>query len=155
MHIEIIQLNHAFHKTQKQMHKAICLTRTLPSVLPCRSFSADTPHTTRTDTELEDNTRTLSAPPELTDTPFPRILQQYHELYELQRRRLEEVVSQLTYDQEMWQQASYDLSLRVAREYDVQTLQRLQLNEKSWSKLAGHFAILLSSKDSQQVRQDG
>ena len=62
------------------------------------------------------------------------------------------MVAQLTRDQELWQQASYDLSVRVAEQYDVQTLQRLQLNEKSWSKLAGHFAILLSSRDSQQVR---
>lgn len=64
---------------------------------------------------------------------------------------MEDVVTQLTSDQELWQQASYDLSVRVAQEYDVQTLQRMQLNEKSWNKLAGHFTILLSNKDSQQV----
>ncbi len=81
-----------------------------------------------------------------------RVLNEYHELYEMQRHRLEEVVTQLTHDQEQWRRASYDLSWRVAEEYDLQTLQRMQLNEKSWTKLAGHFAILLSSKDAEQVK---
>ncbi len=84
--------------------------------------------------------------------PFlSRMLTEYHELYELQRHRLEEVVAQLSYDQELWQQAAYELSWKVAEEYDIQTLQRLQLCEKSWCKLAGHYSILLSGKDTRQV----
>lgn len=79
------------------------------------------------------------------------MLTEYHELYELQRRRLEDVVLQLSYDQELWQQAAYELSWKVAEEYDLQTLKRMQLNEKAWCKLAGHFTIMLSSKDTKQV----
>ena len=79
------------------------------------------------------------------------MLTEYHELYELQRRRLEDVLSQVAYDQELWQQAAYELSWKVAEEYDIQTLQRLQLSEKAWCKLAGHFAILLSSENTRQV----
>ena len=79
------------------------------------------------------------------------MLNEYHELYELQRHRLEDVVSQLAQDQELWQQAAYKLSWKVAEEYDIKTLQRMQLDEKSWCKLASHFAILLSSKNTKQV----
>ncbi len=96
----------------------------------------------------------FSAPSFHYNLPFHcRMLNEYHDLYEMQRHRLEDVVTQLTHDQEQWRRASYDLSWRVAQEYDLQTLQRMQLNEKSWTKLAGHFAILLSGKDTQQVRE--
>lgn len=84
---------------------------------------------------------------------FPSsLLKEYHELYELQRRRLENQITNTTFEKELWQQAAYDLSWRVAQEHSLQTLQRLQLSEKAWCKLAGHFVILLSSKDTEQVR---
>ena len=79
------------------------------------------------------------------------LLAEYHALYELQRKRLEDQVSNLTFERDLWQQASYDLAQRVADECNLQTLQRIQLSEKSWCKLAGHFAVLLSDKDTQQV----
>ena len=79
------------------------------------------------------------------------LLAEYHALYELQRKRLEDQVDNLTVEKELWQQASYDLSLRVAQEEDLQTVQRLQLGEKAWCKLAGHFTVLVSDKDTQQV----
>lgn len=79
------------------------------------------------------------------------LLAEYHALYELQRKRLEDQVSNLTFERDLWQQASYDLAQRVADECNLQTIQRIQLSEKSWCKLAGHFAVLLSDKDTQQV----
>ena len=93
------------------------------------------------------------------NTPLPlplflpphSLLAEYHALYELQRKRLEDQVSNLTFERDLWQQASYDLAQRVADECNLQTLQRIQLSEKSWCKLAGHFAVLLSDKDTQQV----
>ena len=57
----------------------------------------------------------------------------------------------LSQEKETWQQACYSLSLRVAEQRSLQTIQRLQLSEKSWSKLASHFNILLSDKDTQQA----
>ena len=79
------------------------------------------------------------------------LLAEYHSLYELQRKRLEEQVASLTTEKELWQQASYDLAHRVATECNLQTIQRLQLGEKAWCKLMGHFAVVLSDKDTQQV----
>ena len=56
-------------------------------------------------------------------------------------------------EKDLWQQACYSLALKVARQCHLQTLQRLQLSEKSWVKLAEHFAILLSDRDTEQVRK--
>ena len=80
------------------------------------------------------------------------MLAEYHALYEMQRNRLEEKVSNLTFERDLWQQGSYELATRVAEETNLQTLQRVQLCEKSWCKLAGHFSVLVSDKDTQQVR---
>ena len=99
------------------------------------------------------------------------LLAEYHELYELQRKRLEEQVGKppslphtftpsppshphtgsLTLEKEVWQQAAYGLAYRVSDAYSLQTIHRLQLGERAWSKLAGHFAVLLSDRDTQQV----
>ena len=81
-----------------------------------------------------------------------RLLNEYHGLYELQRNRLENQVHSLTQDLELWQEAAYNLSSRVAEEYLLYGVQKLQLSEKSWSKLARHFVIVLRSKDTRLVR---
>ena len=81
----------------------------------------------------------------------PSLLDEYHELYELQRKRMEEQLSHMTYEQDLWKQAAYDLSWRVASEFNLLSFQTLQLNERTWCKLAGHFIIILSSKDTKQV----
>ena len=72
-------------------------------------------------------------------------------MYELQRKRLEDQVVSLTMEKELWQQASYDLARRVSEQCSLKTVQRLQLGEKAWCKLMGHFAVVLSNKDTQQV----
>ena len=56
-------------------------------------------------------------------------------------------------EKDLWQQACYSLALKVAKECQLQTLQRLQLSEKLWVKLAEHFAIFLSDRDTEQVRK--
>lgn len=83
---------------------------------------------------------------------LPSLLAEYHALYELQRKRLEDQVSSLTTEKELWQQASYDLAHRVAEQCRLETIERLQLGEKAWCKLMGHFAVVLSDKDTQQVQ---
>jgi len=81
-----------------------------------------------------------------------RLLHEYHGLYELQRYRLEDNVESLTSERDLWQDAAYGLSNRVIEEFQLRSLQKLQLNEKNWCKLCRHFTIMLSSKDTQQVR---
>lgn len=79
------------------------------------------------------------------------LLTEYHALYELQRKRLKDQVSSLTFERDLWQQASCDLAKRVIDECNLQTVQRIQLCANSWYKLARHFAVLLSDKDVREV----
>ena len=79
------------------------------------------------------------------------LLAEYHELYELQRRRLEGVTLKISSEKELWQQTAYDLALKVASEYSLFTVRQLQLGEKTWNQLATHFIVLLTQDDTQQL----
>lgn len=75
------------------------------------------------------------------------LLTEYHELYELQRKRLETQVAMLTDEREIWSTSAYCLAMKVTEEAQVTTAKRLHVSEKAWAKLAQHFTILLSDKD--------
>ncbi|XP_055896858.1 axonemal dynein light chain domain-containing protein 1-like isoform X1 [Biomphalaria glabrata] len=81
------------------------------------------------------------------------LLSEYHELYELQRQRLENQVFALTEEKEIWSTAAYSLALKVTEENQLNTAKRLHLSEKGWVKLANHFTILLTVKDTDQLTQ--
>ncbi|XP_065068274.1 axonemal dynein light chain domain-containing protein 1-like isoform X3 [Rhopilema esculentum] len=81
------------------------------------------------------------------------LLAEYHELYELQRKRLEFQISKLIGERDLWAGASYTLSLKVAQKHSLKTAKRLHLHEKAWYKLSGHFAILLSDIDSAHLQE--
>merc|ERR1719242_1366078 len=53
----------------------------------------------------------------------------------------------LSEEREIWSTAAYSLALKVTEEYQLNTAKRLQLSEKSWVKMANHFTILLSDRD--------
>lgn len=48
------------------------------------------------------------------------LLGEYHDLYELQRQRLEKLVSTLTTEKELWSTATYSLSIKVGWQYNQQ-----------------------------------
>lgn len=75
------------------------------------------------------------------------LLSEYHDLYELQRRRLEHQVFVLSEERELWSTAAYSLALKVTEECRLTTAKRLHVSEKGWAKLANHFTILLSDRD--------
>ncbi|ESP04990.1 hypothetical protein LOTGIDRAFT_109702, partial [Lottia gigantea] len=77
------------------------------------------------------------------------LLSEYHDLYELQRQRLEQQVSTLTSERELWSTAAYSLAMKVTEECQLTTAKRLHVSEKAWAKLAHHFTILLSDKDTE------
>nr|XP_022325517.1 axonemal dynein light chain domain-containing protein 1-like isoform X2 [Crassostrea virginica] len=77
------------------------------------------------------------------------LLAEYHDLYELQRKRLETSVHLLTEERELWSNAAYSLALKVTEEANLTTAKKLHVSEKSWAKLATHFTILLSDKDTE------
>ncbi|XP_071947240.1 axonemal dynein light chain domain-containing protein 1-like isoform X2 [Antedon mediterranea] len=81
------------------------------------------------------------------------LLTEYHELYELQRKRLEKHVASLASERELWCHAAYNLSLKVTEANSISTARRLNISEKSWSKLAKHFTVVLSDRDTDQLSQ--
>uniref|UniRef100_F6Q7B5 Axonemal dynein light chain domain-containing protein 1 n=1 Tax=Ciona intestinalis TaxID=7719 RepID=F6Q7B5_CIOIN len=81
------------------------------------------------------------------------LVDEYHDLYELQRHRLEANVSTLTEERDMWSNVAYSLSLKIMTINHLSTAKRLHVSEKAWSKLAGHFSVLLSDQDSENLSQ--
>ncbi|PAA74893.1 hypothetical protein BOX15_Mlig006576g2, partial [Macrostomum lignano] len=79
------------------------------------------------------------------------LLGEYHGLYELQRARLEDQVSQLTEERELWSHTAYCLALKVMEETQLVSCKRLHAAEKAWQHLAGHFSVLLSERDTEDL----
>ncbi|XP_077878510.1 axonemal dynein light chain domain-containing protein 1 isoform X2 [Ictidomys tridecemlineatus] len=76
-----------------------------------------------------------------------RIVEEYHDLYTLQRGRMENDIKHLMEERDIWSAATYELALKVIERNRVILAKRLYLNEKGWNKYARHFIILLSNKD--------
>nr|XP_019587167.1 PREDICTED: axonemal dynein light chain domain-containing protein 1 [Rhinolophus sinicus] len=80
-----------------------------------------------------------------------KIVEEYHDLYTLQRGRMENDIKQLMTERDVWSSAAYELALKVIERNRVILAKRLYLNEKGWCKYAKHFIILLSSKDTSDL----
>ncbi|XP_059944529.1 axonemal dynein light chain domain-containing protein 1 isoform X6 [Mesoplodon densirostris] len=76
-----------------------------------------------------------------------RIVEEYHDLYTLQRGRMESDIKQLMAERDIWSSATYELSIKVIERNKVMLAKRLYLSEKGWNKYTKHFIILLSTKD--------
>ncbi|XP_015211305.2 axonemal dynein light chain domain-containing protein 1 isoform X3 [Lepisosteus oculatus] len=105
----------------------------------------------------------VSKAAECAQEEMARVLQQaqknadlvgeYHELYEMQRRRLESQVSHLTEERDLWSRVTYSLALKVIKANNLHFASKLQISEQTWSKTAEHFTILLMSKDTEDFGQ--
>ncbi|XP_063483509.1 axonemal dynein light chain domain-containing protein 1 isoform X6 [Symphalangus syndactylus] len=80
-----------------------------------------------------------------------RMVEEYHDLYTLQRERMENDMKQLVAERDIWSSATYELALKVIERNRVILARRLYLNEKGWNKYTKHFIILLSSKDTEDL----
>ncbi|ELR52206.1 hypothetical protein M91_03484, partial [Bos mutus] len=80
-----------------------------------------------------------------------RIVEEYHDLYTLQRERMESDIKQLMTERDIWSSATYELSVKVIERNKVLLAKRLYLNEKSWNNYTKHFIVLLSSKDTSDL----
>ncbi|ETE66185.1 Axonemal dynein light chain domain-containing protein 1, partial [Ophiophagus hannah] len=76
------------------------------------------------------------------------LLDEYRELYELQRTRLEAQIHQLTLEKELWSNAAYDIALKVVEKNKLILARRMYDSEKAWVKGMRHFLMLLASQDS-------
>lgn len=81
------------------------------------------------------------------------ILQEYHQLYELQRQRLEKQIKALTFERDIWNSTAYSLGLKLIEENELTISRRLYVSERSWSKMGNHFAVLISEKDSKNLNE--
>ncbi|XP_026054641.1 axonemal dynein light chain domain-containing protein 1-like [Carassius auratus] len=78
---------------------------------------------------------------------------EYHELYELQRRRLEGQMSQLYEERDLWRKATYSLAVKIIKINKLHLVRRLHISGQTWAKTADHFIVLLTVKDSEDVSQ--
>lgn len=51
----------------------------------------------------------------------------------------------------MWIKTSYGIGVKVCEENRLNTCKRLNLAEKSWFKLAKHFALMLTDRDTKDL----
>ncbi|KAM6962492.1 axonemal dynein light chain domain-containing protein 1 [Aplochiton taeniatus] len=78
---------------------------------------------------------------------------EYHNLYEMQRARLETQVAQLTDERDRWSKVTYNLALKVIKIHNLQLANRLHVSEQTWTKTAEHFTVFLTSKDSEDLNR--
>ncbi|XP_053324688.1 axonemal dynein light chain domain-containing protein 1 isoform X2 [Spea bombifrons] len=79
------------------------------------------------------------------------LLEEYRELYELQRSRLEKSLGNLTEERDLWSSATYRLARKVIEENQLKLSCRLYMNEKTWTKTIRHFIVLLASNDTVEL----
>ncbi|KFP01622.1 Axonemal dynein light chain domain-containing protein 1, partial [Calypte anna] len=75
------------------------------------------------------------------------LLKEYRDLYELQRRRLEEQVVLLAQERDIWTSAAYGLALKIIERNKLTLVHKLHVSGRSLINILKHFIVLLSSKD--------
>ncbi|NXN26565.1 AXDN1 protein, partial [Nycticryphes semicollaris] len=75
------------------------------------------------------------------------LLEEYRELYELQRRRLEEQVLLVARERDIWSSAAFDLALKIIDRNQLTLVRRLHVSGSTLINLLKHFTVLLASKD--------
>uniref|UniRef100_A0A8C5D654 Axonemal dynein light chain domain containing 1 n=1 Tax=Gouania willdenowi TaxID=441366 RepID=A0A8C5D654_GOUWI len=71
------------------------------------------------------------------------VVQGYHELYEMQRSRLEAQLVQRTEERDDWVELTFCLARKVINRKKLQLVSRLHLSEQNWFKTAEHLAFFL------------
>ncbi|KAM4022851.1 axonemal dynein light chain domain-containing protein 1 isoform 2-T2 [Anomaloglossus baeobatrachus] len=81
------------------------------------------------------------------------LLEEYRELYELQRSRLEKQLVHVTEERDVWSGATYRLARKVIEENGLQLARRLYISEKTWTRIVRHFIVLLASNDTKDLSE--
>ncbi|NWY05528.1 AXDN1 protein, partial [Nothoprocta ornata] len=79
------------------------------------------------------------------------LVEEYRELYELQRTRLEEQILLLSQERDIWSSAAYDLALKVIDRNQLILARKLYVSEKTLFKVLKHFIVLLASQDTRDL----
>ncbi|KAM9761820.1 axonemal dynein light chain domain-containing protein 1 [Menidia menidia] len=79
------------------------------------------------------------------------VVQSYHELYELQRTRLESQLSHMTENRDYWSQLTFRLALKVISVKRLHVVSRLHVSQQGWFNAANNCLLFLSSKDTEDL----
>ncbi|KAM6080405.1 axonemal dynein light chain domain-containing protein 1 [Theristicus caerulescens] len=79
------------------------------------------------------------------------LLEEYRDLYELQRRRLEKQVLLIAQERDVWSSAAYDLALKIVNRNRLTLVHRLHVSGKTLTNFLKHFIVLLASKDTEDL----
>ncbi|XP_030646965.1 axonemal dynein light chain domain-containing protein 1 [Chanos chanos] len=79
------------------------------------------------------------------------MVKEYHDLYAMQRRRLEGQVARVTEERDLWSRVTYSLALKVIKLNNLQLVNKLHVSEQTWTKTAEHFTAFLSAIDSEDM----
>ncbi|XP_018550856.1 axonemal dynein light chain domain-containing protein 1 isoform X2 [Lates calcarifer] len=79
------------------------------------------------------------------------VVQGYHELYELQRGRLEAQLLQIMDERDCWSQLTFSLALKVISVKKLQLVSRLHVYKQSWFETAENCILYLTSKDTEDL----
>ncbi|CAL8309343.1 unnamed protein product [Lota lota] len=79
------------------------------------------------------------------------LLQEYHELYELQRRRLQSQMETLAKERDLWRTDTFSLAAKIISFEKLQLFHRLHVSADSWCKTAQQYATFISTKDTEQM----
>ncbi|NWQ76352.1 AXDN1 protein, partial [Columbina picui] len=75
------------------------------------------------------------------------LLEEYRELYELQRRRLEQQILLLAQERDIWISAACDLAMKIIDRNQFTLVRRLHVSGRTLTNILKHFMVLLASKD--------
>jgi len=81
------------------------------------------------------------------------VLEEYHQLYELQRERLQKQLKKVSAESEVWNSAAYSLAIKLVDENKLSVARRIYVSERAWSKLARHFSVFLAERDSNDLNR--
>ncbi|XP_059922821.1 axonemal dynein light chain domain-containing protein 1 isoform X1 [Gadus macrocephalus] len=79
------------------------------------------------------------------------LLREYHELYELQRRRLQSQMETLAEERDLWRADTFSLAAKVISLGKLKQFHRLHVSAESWCKTAQQYATFISIKDTEQM----
>ncbi|KAJ3599718.1 hypothetical protein NHX12_033674 [Muraenolepis orangiensis] len=79
------------------------------------------------------------------------LLQEYHELYELQRRRLQSQMDMLAGERDLWKTDTFRLAAKVISLGKLQLFHRLHVSADSWCNTAQQYATFISTKDTEEM----
>jgi len=80
-----------------------------------------------------------------------RLVEEYHTLYELQRKRLETSINILTEEKEMWAKSAMSLSKKIVASNELVTSKKLSVTEEGWYNVAMELNAQLKNADQQNI----